>query len=55
MVSAPAGSGPIFLNDVGCTGPETTLLSCGALPLGINYCTHAGDVGVHCEGKPGDG
>ena len=46
----PAGSGPIFLNDVACSGTERTLKSC--IPFtGINYCTHSGDVGVRCEGR----
>ena len=50
VVPVPAGSGPIFLNDVACSGTESTLKSC--IPFtGINYCTHSGDVGIHCEGR----
>eukprot|EP00731_Ephydatia_muelleri_P031717 Em0023g224a len=48
VVPVPAGSGPIFLNDVACSGTERTLKSC--IPFtGINYCTHGGDVGIRCE------
>ena len=46
------GNGPIFLNDVFCSGKEKYLSLCAAFRLlGISSCTHASDVGVHCEGK----
>eukprot|EP00731_Ephydatia_muelleri_P035718 Em0151g10a len=32
VVPVPAGSGPIFLNDVACSGTESTLKSCIPLP-----------------------
>ena len=42
------GSGPILLDDVGCTGTETSILNC---PYDSNTadCTHAKDAGVRCH------
>ena len=43
------GSGPILLNNVGCTGSESNLISCTHDPIGeVGDCTHADDVGVMC-------
>lgn len=51
-MTVPSGSGPIFLNDVACSGAENSLITCNSLKLiGINDWTHSGDVGVHCEGR----
>ena len=47
------GSGPIFLDDVGCIGSETTLLSCSHRGIGIHNCEHFGDAGVRCP-LPGE-
>ena len=41
-----AGSGPIFFEDVECTGNETSLLNCTYEPA--TGCDHNDDVGVHC-------
>ena len=43
------GSGPIWLDNVYCTGNESTLASCGHLGLNISRnCTHTEDAGVRC-------
>ena len=47
-------SGSIWLNNVACTGSESTLVSCGHLGVGItSSCYHYEDAGVRCNG--GDG
>ncbi|KAM9468383.1 scavenger receptor cysteine-rich type 1 protein M130-like [Clarias gariepinus] len=49
------GSGPIWMNDVGCSGSELTLKNCTSTEWGKNDCNHGGDAGVTCsENKPGD-
>ena len=42
------GTGPIYLNSVGCTGTESSLLSCSHSGIGVTYCSHTYDVGVVC-------
>ena len=45
------GSGPIWLDNVLCTGSESTLASCGHLGLNITRsCSHSEDAGVTCYG-----
>ena len=45
------GSGPIFLDEVHCSGTEMSLLECSRFtPLGIHMCQHSQDIGVDCEG-----
>ena len=44
------GSGSILLDNVSCTGNESTLASCGHLGLGvIRSCGHYEDAGVRCS------
>ena len=45
------GSGPIFWDDVGCTGSEQRLEECPHLttPEGSYDCIHDEDVGVTCQ------
>ena len=44
------GSGPIFFTDLRCSGTEPSLLDCSKNVFGVTSCTHAGDVGLKCEG-----
>ena len=46
-----AGTGPIFLDSVGCTGSESDLLACYSNPISNHDCSHYEDAGVHCEGQ----
>ena len=45
-----SGSGPIFLDQVGCTGDEATLGECPSNPVGVHDCHHFEDAGVGCYG-----
>ena len=46
------GSGSILLDNVTCTGSESTLASCGHLGVGITRsCTHSEDAGVVCSAQ----
>ena len=43
------GSGPILLDNVQCSGSESTLASCSHLGVGVTRsCSHAEDAGVRC-------
>ena len=44
------GSGPIYLDQVACTGSEATLGNCSANPIGVHDCSHVEDAGVGCQG-----
>ena len=46
-----AGVGPIFLDDVGCSGNESRLADCPHPGIGINNCNHGEDAGVNCSGE----
>ena len=45
-----AGSGPIYLDDVRCTGSEASLTSCTSKPIGMDNCQHSEDAGIACGG-----
>ena len=45
--------GPIFLDNVNCTGTEQSILECLSQDAGIHNCGHRQDVGVLCPGKYG--
>ena len=42
------GTGPIWLDDVACTGTEARLIDCSSRPIGTHNCGHNEDVGTRC-------
>ena len=45
------GSGPIFLDNVECSGSEAQIGFCQHLGYGTHNCAHSEDVGVVCYCK----
>ena len=42
------GTGPIYLDNVGCTGTESSLLSCSHIGISVHNCVHSEDAGAVC-------
>ena len=42
------GTGPIFLDEVACSGSEARLEDCGSNEIGDSNCDHSEDAGVVC-------
>ena len=48
------GEGPILLDDVKCSGDESSLLQCDKSPLAAGTdCKHTEDVAITCQGSNG--
>lgn len=45
------GSGPIWLDDVNCTGREFIIKHCHSKPWGKHNCNHHEDASVICTGE----
>ena len=45
------GNGTIWLDNVGCTGNESSLLECNHGGLGEHNCAHSEDIGVVCSSE----
>ena len=45
-----AGSGPIWLDNLKCSGSKFSLLQCSHIGIGMHNCVHGEDVSVKCSG-----
>lgn len=44
------GDGPIWLDDVDCSGSEDSILDCPHDGFGVHNCGHTEDIGIICGG-----
>ena len=47
------GNGQVWLDDVDCTGDESSLFSCRHDGWGGHHCAHSEDAGVRCKVSQG--
>ena len=45
------GTGPIYLDQVQCSGTELTLQECTHDGIGVHNCGHSEDAGVICNSR----
>nr|XP_055046925.1 deleted in malignant brain tumors 1 protein-like [Misgurnus anguillicaudatus] len=43
------GSGPVWLDDLRCSGNESTVTKCQSKEIGTSSCSHGQDAGVNCR------
>ncbi|KAG5851751.1 hypothetical protein ANANG_G00055080 [Anguilla anguilla] len=48
IFTAPAGTGRIWLDELGCTGRESSIFLCPHSGNGVHNCNHQEDAGVTC-------